>query len=317
MRGGWAFRGLVSSSFFSQTNLNMKNLLITSLILLTVSAYAQVPLVVDMVPQTNDNNTQISYVVLIPQATLKEVENNWNSYISHDSRGWGSNDNGVHTQKKMLVKNISADRFEIYSRMNETAQGVHLSAWLTQNGRALVSDAADSGLDLAAKKYVYDFAIGQYREAVQVELKMEQEKQKKMEDDLADLLKTKEHSIETVNENAREEKRTSAAINVTNRDIDDASLEIHDQKQMVKATSSDPNAMKGAEKTLDNMEDDKQDLQKDNRKKNERLEELEKENRKEARSMNTTEQDIALKTTAIEEQKQTVRDVLTKLNNIK
>jgi hypothetical protein len=295
----------------------MKNILIASLILFTLSAYAQVPLVVGMVPQTTDNATQISYVVLIPQAKLKGVEKNWNSYLTHDSKGWSSDDNGVHTQKNVLVKNISPDRFEMYSRMNETAEGVHLSAWLTQNGRALVSDAPDSGLDLAAKKYVYDFAIGQYREAVQVELKMEQEKQKKMEGELADLLKSKEHSIETVNENEREEKRTSAAIDVTNKDIDNASLDIHDQKQMVKTTASDPNAMKGAEKTLGNLEDDKQDLQKDNRKRNEHLDELEKENRGEARAMNTNEQDMALKTAAIEAQKQTVREVLAKLGNIK
>ena len=295
----------------------MKNLLIALLILITTSTYAQVPLVVDMVPQTNENNSQISYVVLVPQATLKEVENNWNSYLSQNSRGWASNDNGVHTQKNMLVKNISADRFEMYSRMNETANGVHMTVWLTQNGRALVSDNPDSGLNLAAKKYVYDFAIGQYREAVQAELKMEQQKQKKMEDDLSDLIKNQESSIETVKENEREEKRTSAAIEVTNKDIDNASLDIHDQKQMVKTTSSDPNAMKGAEKTLGNMEDDKDELQNDNRKKNEHLDELRKENREEARTMNTNEQDVALKTAAIETQKQTVRDVLTKLNNIK
>jgi len=295
----------------------MKNLLIALMILITTSTYAQVPLVVDMVPQTTDNTTQISYVVLIPQAKLKEVENNWNTYLSHDSRGWSSDDNGVHKQKNVLVKNISPDRFELYSRMNETAKGVHLSVWFTQNGRALVSKTPDSALDLAAKKYVYDFAIGQYREAVQLELQMEQEKQKKMESDLTDLLKANEKSIETVKENEREEKRTSAAIDVTNKDIDDASLDIHDQKQMVKITASDPNAMKGAEKTLGNMEDDKEDLQKDKRKKGEHMDELQKENREAARSMSTTDKNIVLKTAAIEEQKQVVRDVLAKLNNIK
>lgn len=295
----------------------MKTLIIASLTLLTVAAFAQKPLVVDMVPQTTDNATQISYVVLIPQAKLKDVESHWNSHLSSDSKGGSTDKDGVHHQKNVQVKNISPDRFDTYSRMNETAEGVHLSVWLNQNGRALVSDAADSGLNLAAKKYVFDFAIGQYREAVQVELKMEQEKQKKMEDDLADLLKIKEHSIETVKENEREEKRTSAAIDVTNRDIDNASLDIRDQKQMVKTTAADPNAQKGAEKTLDNLEDDKQDLQKDNRKKNERLDDLEKENRQVARTMGTNDQNVDLKTAAIEAQKEVVRAVLAKLNNIK
>lgn len=295
----------------------MKNLLITSLILLTVSAYAQVPMVVTMIPQSTEDNTQVSYVVTIPQATLNEVEKNWNSYLSHDSRGRSSDENGVHKQKNMLVKNISPDRFDIYSRMSETIEGVHLSVWLAQNGLALVSSTPDSGLDLAAKKHVYDFAIGQYRQAVQAELKMEQEKQQKMEEELAELLKTQENSIETVKENERNEKRITESIDVTNKDIDNASLDIHDQKQMVQATAADRNAMKGAEKTLGNMEDDKQDLQKDKRKKNERLDELEKDNRKEARVMNTNKQEVALKTAAIESQKQTVRDVLAKLGNIR
>ena len=295
----------------------MKNIFFASLILFSISALAQESLVVDMVPQTTDNATQISYVVLIPQAKLKGVENNWNSHLSKDSKGRSSDDDGVHSQDNMLVKNISPDRFEIYSKMSETEKGVHLNVWLTQNGRALVSKTPESALDLAAKKYVYDFAITQYREAVQAELKKEQAKQKKMEGDLADLLKAKEQSMETVNENEREEKKTSAAIAVTNKDIDNAALDIHDQKQMVKTTASDPNAKKGAEKTLDNMEDDKKDLQKDNKKKNEQLDDLKKENRKEERAMNTNEQDVALKTAAIEAQKQTVHDVTAKLGNIK
>lgn len=295
----------------------MKTLIIASLTLFTVAAHAQKPVVVDMVPQTTDNATQISYVVLIPQAKLKDVDSNWNSHLSSDSKGGSTDKDGVHHQKNVQVKNISPDRFDTYSRMNETAEGVHLSVWLSQNGRALVSDAADSGLNLAAKKYVFDFAIGQYREAVQMELKAEQSKLKDMEGELASLLKTREKSIETVNDNEREEKKTEAAIAVTNRDIDNASLDIHDQKQMVKTTAADPNAQKGAEKTLDNLQDDKKDLQKDNKKKGEHLNDLEKENRQVARTMDTNDQNVDLKTAAIEAQKEVVRAVQTKLANIK
>lgn len=295
----------------------MKNILFTSLMLFSVSAIAQQTVVVDMIPQTTDNITQISYVVLIPQAQLKEVGNNWNRHLSKDSRGRSSDNNGVHVQENVLVKNISPDRFEMYSKMSETLEGVHLNVWLTQNGRALVSKTPDSALDLAAKKYVYDFAISQYREAVQLELKKEEEKLKKMEEGLAGLIKTKEQSIQTVRQNEREGERITTAMDVTEKDIDNAALDIHDQKQMVKATAADPNAMKGAEKTLGNLQDDKQSLQKDNRKKSESLDDLEKANRKEARVMDTNEQNVALKTAAIETQKQVVQDVQTKLNNIK
>jgi hypothetical protein len=296
----------------------MKNLFIASFILLNSFAFAQQPIVIDLVHQTTDNvPPHLAYVVLIPQAPLNDTEKNWSRNLSKDSRGGSDDNNGVHTQKKMLFENVSSERFEMYSRMKGTVEGVQLSVWLTQNGRALISNAPETGLDLAVRKYVYDFAIEQYRYAVQVELKKEQEKQKKMEDELSDLLKSKEESIETITENEREEKRTAAAIDVTNKHIDNTALEIHDQKQIVKATAADPNTQKGPETTLDNMQDDKQDLQKDNRKKNEDLEELRKDSRVAARTMNINEQDVALKTAAIEAHKQTVRDVLAKLNNIK
>jgi hypothetical protein len=104
---------------------------------------------------------------------------------------------------------------------------------------------------------------------------------------------------------------------VTNKDIASASVGITDQKEMVKTTASDPNAQKGAEKTLDNLEDDKKDLQKDNKKKGEHLNDLEKENRQVARTMSSNDQNVDQKTAGIEVQKGVVRDVQAKLSNIK
>jgi hypothetical protein len=50
----------------------------------------------------------------------------------------------------------------------DTKEGVRLNVWLNESSRTTVPN---SGQHLAVQKYVYDFALSQYRDAVKEELK--------------------------------------------------------------------------------------------------------------------------------------------------
>lgn len=280
------------------------------------SIFAQNPINVEVIPRSI-NNDQLVFLVIIPQTNLKDVEKDWHKYVGKKSKGKAIQENGVHLQYGATNDNISSEPFEVYSKLLETNKGVHLRVWLMQNNAAFISEDPNSGLDLAVRKYVSDFAVDQYRNAVQQELKAEEHKQKDLEKELARLIKDQERSMKRINKNERSKEITTDEIATNDRDIDQASYKIYDQKEMVEGTSSDRNANKGAKKTLDDLEDEKKDLQKENNKQEQNIDDWDKENREEERNITDTEQKIVWKTADVEMQKQKVHEVKTKLEKIR
>lgn len=304
-----------------------KQILLTALTVISVSISAQVPIDVDVTSRRIDNGQlylidqlsvkdQLSFSVVIPQTNLNDVEKDWLKYVGKKSRGKSVVQDGAHLQYGATNKNISSERFEVYSKLLEASDGVHLTVWLMQNNTVFVSENPGSGLDLAVQKYVRDFAILEYRNAVQLELKTEERKLKGLEQEYAQLVKEQEKSTKKINENDRSKVRSADVIATNNRDIESTSYQIYDQKEMVEQTASDPNAQSGAEKTLDGLKAEKKDLQKDNVQQGRNVDEWNKENREEERNITTNIQKIVWKTEDLEKQRQKVREVKTKLENI-
>lgn len=295
----------------------MKTLLLISLSVISFAGFAQKSISVDAVPQATSKDAQFSFVVEIPQTTQKDVEKDWLRYVADGSKGKSDAVDNIYHQSDAFHSNISAYPFDVYSKLRETSDGVRLTAWFTQNNAAFISQDSNNGQHLAAQKFLRDFAVQEYREAVQNELNVEQDKLGEMEKELVALIKSEEKSVKTINENERSNVRANEAISTTDADIRSSSYEIYDQKEMVETTASDPKATKGAKKTLRNMESDKEDLQKDNEKKNMNIDSRDKENRAEERSMANSRQLQERKTADIENQRQLVIVVQTKLDNIK
>jgi hypothetical protein len=189
--------------------------------------------------------------------------------------------------------------------------------WLAASSTASASGPAKGSQDLALEKYLHDFAVVIYREKVEEELKAEKNKLGDMEKGLTGVIKSQEKSEKTIKENQRENEKADDAIATNKNDIKASNEKISDQKEMVVYTAADPNATKGAKKTLKELEDDKEDLQKENANRNENIDDRNKENRAENRSMVNDMQSYEAKAAAIEKQKLVVRDVQAKLDNIK
>ncbi len=291
----------------------IKQFLSLTLISFALITFSQNAIVVTVSPAPVSMDTQRSFTVVIPQTNLKDVKKDWLKYLSKGSKGKASEVNGVYLQSGAVNKNISAAPFNIYSKVIETMAGVRLNVWLDDRS---VSGRVNNGQHLAVQKFVYDFAVQQYRNAVQMELIVEKGKQKDLEKDLADLIKSEEKSVKTVSQNERSADRAKDAIATNESDIQNSTTKISDQKENVERNASDPNASKGAKKTLGELEGDKKDLQKQNEKQGQSMDNMNKENRAEERNMAISKINQQAKTAALEKQKQVVREVQIKLDNI-
>ncbi len=295
----------------------MKNILSSALFVLPFAVFAQQFVTVDAIPQTLINDTNVSFLVVIPQASYQDVEKNWLKYVAEGSKGRADEADGIYHQSGAFNGNLSAYPFNVHSKLMESSEGVRLTAWFTQNNAAFISHDSTSDSHLAVKKYLRDFAVQEYREAVKCELKGEQDKLDEMDKELAALIENEEKSVKKINENERSNVRSNEAIVTTDSDIQSSTHKIYDQKEMVKNTASDPKATRGAKRTLKNMEGNKRNLQKKNEKQGSNIDARNKENRHEKRSMVNSRKFQKTKTVEIEKQRQKVQEVQTKLDNIK
>lgn len=284
---------------------------------LSVNAVAQKEIVVDEAPRAMSRDTQFSYLVDIPQATLKITEKNWLNYVSADSKGAATFVNGEHLQTEVNNKNISSQPVNIYSKLIETTEGVRLTVWITEKNFSFIANNPNSIEDLAIQKFVRDFAVKEYKEAVQEELKTEQNKQKELEKNANNSSKDYEHSNTKISKDQRTILQSKDNISTNTADIARTTLKIEEQKKMVEKTAADPNANKGAKKTLHNLEQSKENLQKQNNQLNKKIEDAEKEIREEIKNASTVQQKETFQSPELEAQRLKVYSIQTKLNNIK
>jgi chromosome segregation ATPase len=170
---------------------------------------------------------------------------------------------------------------------------------------------------LAAQKFVRDFAIAQYKLAIKKDVEAEEDKLKKLEKEQNDLIKSEEKSNKKINDNQRSIQRANDNIRIANEELKRKDGQISEQKLMVERTVKDENANKGAKKTLKELENDKKKLQKERDGEDKNIDKWNKETREEERNITDMKEQQKLKTVDINKQKETLKAVEQKLNNVK
>lgn len=295
----------------------MHKVLLALFCFISVSALAQKTIFIDEAIRPMSKDSQSSFMVEIPQAKLAETQKDWLKYISTGSKGKATVVNGENLQPAAVVKNISANPVNIYSKLLETTDGVRLTAWFTENDTVFMSAQLNGDQDLAIQKYLRDFAVKKYQDAVKAELAVQQEILNGMNKDLKDLIKEEEKSGKKVSESNRAIQKSNDNIATNNADIQAASYKISDQKGMVERTAADKNAQKGAKQTLKDLENNKKKLQKANESENKNIDAMNKAIREEERKIAEAKDKVTAKTAQIEQQKQNVADTQKKLDGIK
>lgn len=121
--------------------------------------------------------TRNAYVVDIPQAKLKDVSSDFKKYIKKDAKGKLNDEKGEISLLGAVNKNISSMPFTIFGRFVESSEGVTVSIWVA-DGESFVSSKSSPDKSIAVNKYLKDFAVEQYKQAVKEELEKEKDKAK-------------------------------------------------------------------------------------------------------------------------------------------
>lgn len=268
--------------------------------------------------RTFSKGSKPSYQFTIPQATTKDVEKDWQKYIKTGSKGKVETVNNETILLGAVSKNISSTTFDIYSTIVEAKEGVRITAWFVGPDSVYISNTSNTDRNLAVQKYLHDFAVSEYKEAVGKELKVEQDKLKALESDLKSFVKDEEKSNQKIKENERSIDRQKNAIKMSEQDQKNKAEQIGNQKKVVeqqKAISED--AAKSAAKTQKGFESELKKLEKDHEKLSKEIDKWEAEIREEGRNIEKNKQNQRLKNDSIEKQKLVIKAVEEKLAGIK
>ncbi len=294
----------------------MNKIVVLVLICISITGFAQKPIVIEPAVRLMSKDTQPSYQFQIPQTTLKSVEKSWLKYLSSGSKGKATSASGENLQAGMVNTNISPKPLSVYSKLLETSEGVRITAWFTENDTMFLSKATSESQDLAIQKYLRDFATAEYKGAVSVELKAEQDKLNAQEKTLDGLYKEEEKAAKKISESKRSIQKSTDNTAKNNADIQNMSYKISDQQGMVERTASDANANKGAKQTLKDLENQRKTLQKNNETEAKNIDNMNKQIREQERAITALKEKQKEAASQIEAQKSKVKEVQTKLDAI-
>lgn len=285
------------------------------LMLLSISAVGQ-DIVVKNIPGSMSQNNQRTFQVDIPSSNLNSVKKNWLKYLQKDSEGKASVVNGNYLQEGLVNTSISPNPFSVYSKLQQTSDYIRLTVWFEDNDMIFFSRESDSSQELLVKRYIYDFAFHEYQDVVVGELKTEENDLVILKREMDKLVKSNEASLMLIGENQRLIERTNAQIGVVNNDIHTISYQITDQKRMVLENAADPNALKGAERTLKSLEKEKRGYEADNERSGKLINKLDKEIRAEERKVDGFANKKLLMEFDISNKEEKIRQVKIKLDQL-
>ncbi|MBL0309823.1 MAG: hypothetical protein IPP77_09165 [Bacteroidetes bacterium] len=295
------------------------NLLMALLLMGSSAAYSQDQLTVDESLRPMSKGTQPAFTLNIPQTNLKDVEKEWMKYIKSGSKEKSVAVGGEIIMPGAVNKNIAAEPFTIYSTLLETNQGVFLSAWFGLGGDSVfITRELNNGKDLAAKKYIRDFAIQRYRVAVKAQVEIEKGKMKDLEKELKGLEKDEDKANKNINGYERDIQRSKDQIATNDGDEKRKGDLVYAQKtKMDNMNTYEKETLKAAEKVLKTLEKEKEKIQKDSEKENRKIDDWNSNIREERRKIDNLKQDQRIKRGQIADQKKVISEVEQKLKDIK
>ncbi len=285
---------------------------------LTLGIFAQEVINVEQGPKDMSKGSRNAFTVVIPESKLKKVQKEWNDYIKKGAKGKVEELNGEIVLNGAVNKNISATPFTIYSKFLETPTGVRLTAFISQNDSVEFSSDPSSDKNIASNKYIRDFAVLAYKDVVQDQVDVENDKLSKLKEELADLRKEEDKSIKKISAAKRDISKAELNTATAKSEILTKINQITTQKDVVaRLNNSLGNEQKEAEKTLKGLENDKKKLENNIEKMGKDIDKSNEEIRNEERNIDESKRKQSAKERDIDNQKAEVQKAEQKLNNIK
>src|SRR6185436_2191642 len=209
-------------------------------VLLFLSAFAsgQEAITVEPVTKQMSKGMQNGFTTDVPESHIKEVTNGWKKYI-RNKESVDEND-GEIVFKSAVITYIMPTPVTVYSRLLESEKGVRLTVFFSENDSVFVNAVTSEEKSVAAKKFLRDFAIQQYKIAAGHEADVEKKRLSKLEDDLESIVKTKEKAGTRIKEDERKIEKNKDEITTLRVEKDARSAELASQKEIVRALAARP-----------------------------------------------------------------------------
>jgi hypothetical protein len=297
------------------------HILVLALAFLSYSAVSQNVIEVKNTTARMSKGSHPCYVVMIPQAELKTVQQSWIKKLQEGNKAKVK----VVEQELQFIgglkPEITPDSISIYSILIQSDSAITLNVFFeldsaffgpNEDKALLASDKTDNNI----KSYMRDFAVGQYRIAVDNELDAVQKTLKTMENDLEKMEKDEENLKKDISSLENEIDETEKEVDVTEKSLDLKNQEIsaHETSSALLATEPEKKAALDKKKQLDK---EKKDIEKDINKLKDSISSDKSKIEKNEKAIEDSEEKQAKKHEEIVNQTTVVENVQTKLNGIK
>ena len=209
---------------------------------------------------------QVGYAVYIPEGNIDEIEKEWSKVIRQNTKSkveeLGFEINIMGTQ----IDEIHHEPFNLYSAIYKIDTVMKLIAFFevdsvffvfNESIKTLQSEKIHHGI----KHFMRNFAVEQYRNAVQLEMDEEEKTLKKLNKEFDNLKKDNENAHKEIEKSEQGITNSEYAITTYESDNERKLEEINTKKASMASIPKDSDLGKEAKKELKGLEKDKKNIE--------------------------------------------------------
>lgn len=278
--------------------------------------YAQLPIEIDEKVMPMSKGNQPGLEVLIHDAQVKDVQKEWEDYMKSAEKPEIVKEQDEIQALGAVVEVISNEMVNVFAKFTQLKEGTYGQVFFQAEDNFLSSKSNPLKLE-AAKKFLYDFTLEEYRYVIEVELKEAEDKFDDLEKEKKKIIKDIDDNHKSISENEREISQLKNDIKINESDQDVMVQQITKQKKLVlDFAGKSEEAEKAAEKELSGFENDYKKLQKEHEKFHKKIDDAEEDIREAERNLDMNKADLKRKQDQIIEQKAVIEVIKEKLDNL-
>ena len=283
---------------------------------------AQVPVKISGKNVTMSKGEQPAFIVEIPQANIESVKKSWMKLIRQNTKSKVSTENSEITILNTQIDGISEKPVNIYSAVYQVDSAVKLVSLFEIDSTFFSFDGDKDDMTYertyrGIEHFLHDFAVAEYREAVEAELKVESKELKNLNNELQKLVKQTETFHKKIKQNESDSLNAEAQISSLEVDKQRKQGEIDSKKESMSSIAGDKELHNEAKKHLKSLEKQRKKIEKEIDKLKANIVEYHSDNVELKRSIIENDKQKEELLNEISKQQETVKKVTAKLENIK
>jgi len=280
----------------------MKTFYTLLFVCMVLGLQAQVPIVVKIEQRPSSLGVQPAFEVMVPQATASEAIDLWKETIL--PKGLFKKNPKMEKVKdewlvsSVLISDITSSPLNVITQVNSFTGNIYIRIFLqTENGFLGPVGSSPEAVD-AATRYIRNYAVDLYRQAVTKELRAEEKELKELQNSLIRLQRNNRNYNDKISDAQKDEK------DLKNEALQNEEL-LRSQQNMITLGNTGTNGGNPTEQLEKQVKETRKDMERN-----------QKDQYKFSRKVSKNEREQRDKISAIERQKMKVEEVRKKLSII-